>query len=633
MMVAQLKQLILVALIVEGEVEYVRSGGARCAVSLVLVLAVAGCGGGGMDHLAPGGRAPAVGNIRDTSSIRSVRGRLARNERVASGRIRAQDYAQPSNVTTADPPVEHPDESPCTVTLFSGVQFTNFTPAQFQYSPTCYGPWAKVVLDADFAVTAGRQFDRTASIWLDGTNIYFGTTAEPSKSLAPSWHVEKDVTDLSPIFETASTGETVLGNVVNSTYTGIISATARLEFYPASRRYPAADAPDSVYPLSGGPLGDNQYLTTPSQPLTATYTLPQNVRAAYLDVYLQSQIGDEFWYTCFPNDLAAQLNNCGNTAFREGDVAIDGQPAGVVPVYPWIFTGGIDPYLWRPIPGVETLNFHPYRVDLTPFAGVLSNGQPHTINVTVFNNGNYFAANGALLVYPDHGSSHVTGGILHNATSLQPSPSVVENVTTNSQGVATGTVDVRSTHVVDIAGYVNTSAGRIETQVREIISFDNKQKIDANTAGTLFDQKIDQDTKILSTTTTRRSEDRGSHHDEDFEHNGTSSVTRVADWPLSLVYDFAVNPDGSAAQTATVSQGKSLLLDRHEAGSGRPFHLESSNNVDATDTLTFFAQGGYAPSNGKTTQTYRVMTSNGFCWNKTVSATTSTLTEDSGGRC
>lgn len=83
----------------------------------------------------------------------------------------------------------------------------------------------------------------------------------------------------------------------------------------------------------------------------------------------QSQIGDEFWYTCVPNDVATELESCGGTAFREAEVSIDGTPAGVAPVYPWIYTGGVDPFFWEPIPGVQTLNFIPYRVDLTPFAG------------------------------------------------------------------------------------------------------------------------------------------------------------------------------------------------------------------------------------------------------------------------
>ncbi|HEX8805798.1 MAG TPA: peptide-N4-asparagine amidase, partial [Candidatus Aquilonibacter sp.] len=316
----------------------------RSLAAALLLALVAGCGGhsGGMMPAAPGAGAMQSSNgangITDKASVRSTRARIAAamTQRGTAAKRAMAESASPSNETTADPPVPRPQEAPCTVQLFSNFQFTNFTYPTFQYTPpaNCPGPWAKVVLNANFAVTAGVQFDRTGSIWIAGTNIYFGTTAEPGASYSPSWQIQKDVTDLTPIFETPSTGEVVLGNIVNSTYTGVISASATLDFYPASDRYRVADAPDAVYPLSGGPLGDNQYITTPSQPLTATYTFPTNVRAAYLDVYLQSQIDDEFWYTCFPDTLASELNNCGNTAFREGDVAIDGQAAGVVPVYP-----------------------------------------------------------------------------------------------------------------------------------------------------------------------------------------------------------------------------------------------------------------------------------------------------------
>jgi hypothetical protein len=588
--------------------------------ALIISLTACGGGGGGSIPSAASGAAAmqsSSGNgITDKASVRSSRARIvsALVRGGSSSRRAMAQSASPSNVTTADPPVPRPQEPPCTVQLFTNFQFTSFTYPTFQYAPpaNCPGPWAKVVLDANFAVTAGVQFDRTGSIWIAGTNVYFGTTAEPGPSYSPSWHIEKDVTDLTPIFETPSTGEVVLGNIVNSTYTGIISASATLSFYPATDRYHVADAPDAVYPLSGGPLGDNQYITTPSQPLTATYTLPTNVRAAYLDVYLQSQIGDEFWYTCFPDDLASELNNCGNTAFREGDVAIDGQAAGVVPVYPWIFTGGIDPYLWSPIPGVETLNFKPYRVDLTPFAGLLSNGQPHTINVTVYNNGNYFAANGALLVYLDHGNTQVTGGIINNSTQLQPSPTVAENVAIAS-GVGTGTIAVRSTHMVDIDGYINTSRGRVETHVRQQINFSNFQQVDANTTGTLFDQNIKQDTNVLSQTTT-------------ISREGYIVTSALRDWPLKVLYDFVVNADGSATQVASVSQGKN---EQTRDILGQSF---LSNNVQASDTLQFPATGGFTPTSPQTTQTY-VMSSRDFCWNKTVSAKNGIVTQQMGGPC
>ena len=150
-------------------------------------------------------------------------------------------------------------------------------------------------------------------------------------------------------------------------------------------------------------------LNTTASQLSETFSLPLNIERAELDVFAQSQANDEFWYTCVPNDVAGELQSCGGTAFREAEVSIDGEPAGVAPVYPWIYTGGIDPLLWRPIPGVQTLNFVPYRVDLTPFAGLLSNGVPHQVAVNVFNADFNFATTAALLLYLDHAANRTWG--------------------------------------------------------------------------------------------------------------------------------------------------------------------------------------------------------------------------------
>src|SRR5205085_1562792 len=176
-------------------------------------------------------------------------------------------------------------------------------------------------------------------------------------------------------------GEANIGNFAGVsggvTYNGIIYASAALEFYPASDAQGAPRTPDLVVPVNG-PGGDAGTLGSSTSQITQTLTLPTNVERAYLDVIAQSQSNDEFWYFCVPSDQATNLESCGNTPFRETEVTIDGQPAGVAPVYPWIYTGGIDPYLWEPIPGVQTLDFRPYRVDLTPFAAVLADGNPST---------------------------------------------------------------------------------------------------------------------------------------------------------------------------------------------------------------------------------------------------------------
>ena len=67
-----------------------------------------------------------------------------------------------SNPVTAEPSVTRPRTKPCIVSLMSNVPFENFNGAPLTYTPpaACPGPWAKVVLTADFTVTAGRQFDR-----------------------------------------------------------------------------------------------------------------------------------------------------------------------------------------------------------------------------------------------------------------------------------------------------------------------------------------------------------------------------------------------------------------------------------------------------------------------------------------
>src|SRR5882757_4702391 len=135
-----------------------------------------------------------------------------------------------SNPITADPPVQRPHTRPCTVQLFTNEEFADFNIKDFNYTPPseCHGPWAKVVFSADFTVTAGRQFDRTAQCLIGNMNIYYGTTSEPRAALSPSWHVESDVTDLSAGLTAPQTGHAILGNFVGESggvdYTGIIFA-------------------------------------------------------------------------------------------------------------------------------------------------------------------------------------------------------------------------------------------------------------------------------------------------------------------------------------------------------------------------------------------------------------------------
>lgn len=547
---------------------------------------------------------------------------------VSPGWTRAQVVTVPStpqvgssNPATAQPTVPRPTTKPCVVQLFQDMEFANYTPKTFSYTPPdpCRGPWAKVVFTADFTVTAGTQYDRTAAFYLGHANIYYGTTAEPGSTLSPSWHVERDVTDLSAIFQSAQTGEANLGNFVGESggvnYNGIIYANAALEFYPADFRNPAPRVPDIVIPVNGTG-GDAGTLNTTTDQITQTLDLPQNVESAYLDVIAQNQSSDEFWYTCVPNSETGPLESCGNTAFRETEISLDGKPAGVAPAYPWIFTGGIDPYLWIPIPGVQTLDFVPYRVNLTPFAGVLADGSTHTVAVSVYNANSYFLATANLLVYLDHGTQRTTGGLISDTLAAEPSPVVKNNISTTSSG-STGNILTTSNRNFAISGYLNTSHGRVVNTVQQSVDFSNNQQFTINSSE--YVQNITQTTTVHATSTTQQ---------------GRVVTTQQQDftYPLTVDYSSGSTPSGGQYATTTVDQG--YLKNDAQGLFGFPIYSSNlSNEVKSTDTLNFDSSGNFTgPSGSESSNAYTWKNSLGKCYSRTITAAAQKLTSVEDGQ-
>jgi Peptide N-acetyl-beta-D-glucosaminyl asparaginase amidase A len=476
---------------------------------------------------------------------------------------------------TADPLVPRPSEQPCKVQLFTDYQFAFFSESTqgFQYTPPvdCPRPWAAVVLEADFSENAGQQFDRTASLYLADTNLYFGTTPEPLADKTNTWHVERDVTDYSALLASAQPGTMVLPNCTSdcpppyNTLNGIFTVSADLEFYPAKKQ--DRPTPDAVMPLvqpnGNGGVNLPAFLYTPTDQLTTTFTLPMNIEQAYLDVVTQGQQSDEFWYSCVPNDLTTELQSCPGTAFREAEISIDGQPAGVAPVFPWIFTGGIDPFLWVPTPGVQTLDLLPYRVNLTPFAGLLSDGQQHTIAMNVLNVNSQFSVTGTLLLFEDHESQQVSGEVTLN-TIQSPNPQVTTNLSVNGNNV-TGTVGTTSQRRFQLAGYVNTSHGKVSTFIDESVNFDNQQyfKINVNQ----YVQDISQVTPVNLGIATR-------------QRYQPSFTVQSFLYPLTADIS-ATFPNGQYVQTTVISQEFKNFV------ASPTFTGWVDNLVNSKDTLNF----------------------------------------------
>ncbi|HEY6304278.1 MAG TPA: peptide-N4-asparagine amidase [Terriglobales bacterium] len=530
----------------------------------------------------------------------------------------AQFQIGSSNTAFADPPVPHPNTTPCKVTLFKDYKFNNYNAQTFTYTPPaeCPGPWATVILSADFSISKGVQYDRTANIWIGPTNIYFGTTAEDQPNEGRHWQVQRDLTDYSSIFTVAQDGAVDLGNTVNKSYTGVLYGTTEVLFYPLAQNQPPPAAADQVIGFSAGPTGGTVGLSSTTSLLEETLTLPTNIQSVFFDVFAQSQNDDEFWYACVPNNLASELESCSGTAFREADVTIDGTPAGVAPVYPWIFTGGIDPFLWIPIPGAQTMNFKPYQVNLTPFAALLSDGQPHTIALSVFNADNYFSATAALRLYLDRNATQITGATTSNTLTV-PVPTVVENINTDKNGNIHGTINTKSSHNFEITGYANTSHGTVTTTVAQDINFGNLQYFKLTDVE--YEQNINQNSILHSVVTTKN-------------NSGTTVYTVHHDWPLLLNITVLVASDGTQTQTTTSNQ----YFEEDEAakhnGQAINFSLVQ-NHVTTTDTLNFNSSGAFTGnSNQSSAQNYFGSNSTGFCYSRDLTAAANVLATITNGQ-
>ncbi|HEY1676606.1 MAG TPA: peptide-N4-asparagine amidase [Candidatus Sulfotelmatobacter sp.] len=520
---------------------------------------------------------------------------------------------------TADPLVPRPSEQPCVVPLFSDFQFAFFsdTTQTFQFTPPsdCTGPWKKVVLSVNFSENGGTQFDRTATMYLNNTNIYFGTTPEPLETLTNTWHIERDMTDYSALMSIPQQGAMVLQNCTtdcpppyNTELNGVFSVSASLEFYPATQGEMPKGIPDVVLPLeqSNGSGGLNlpAFLFSPTDQFSTTFTLPANIERVYLDVISQSQSTDEQWYACFPNDLSSinELFGCGNTDFRETEITIDGQPAGIAPVSPWVYTGFL-PDQWVPAPGVQTLDFVPYRVNLTPFAGLLSDGNQHTVSLSVFNDDSYFSETASLLLYLDKGSPQTTGAVLKNTLTV-PSPVVQENL--HGTGIVKGTIGVKSDRSFTIAGYVNTSHGKVSTSIDQHQDFSSTQKIDFDTVNfTVLDQKTSVHNSVTSTTTASSNQGTVITHD---------------DFSFPITVDVIL-PVENSLFGLTVSTQQDYQANKKVTHNGEVVRWDSvANAVKATDV-----------SPNRSSQTYAESNSRGRSYNCEITSKDDTLTNVSQG--
>ncbi|MFH8773352.1 peptide-N4-asparagine amidase [Streptomyces sp. NPDC017958] len=352
---------------------------------------------------------------------------------------------------TAAPPVDRPHAKSCQVTL-AEAQFRDFTPYRGAYTPPqgCGDRWSKVVLRLDGKVK-GRQYDRLGYLHVGGVEILRTSTPEPSPD-GIEWHVEKDVTRYSGTFRSPQDVEMLIGNVVDDTYTGVIDVKVTLTFYAGRAETPM---PDRVLTLADTPDG-------------TTLTTPRNSERIVAEVYATGSGGgcEEFWYLTVA-DPASYSCKADHGPYREVQIKVDGQLAGIAAPFPNVWTGGwSNPFLWYVIPGPRAFDVRPVEYDLTPFAGLLNDGRPHRVEVSVVGvpagqSGWSVPVN--VLVWQDALRAHVTGALTTDRASD------IDNSSTYTPG-SENRVDTEAGHRLTVSGYLNTSHGRVTTTVTRTLA-------------------------------------------------------------------------------------------------------------------------------------------------------------------
>jgi hypothetical protein len=270
-----------------------------------------------------------------------------------------------------------------------------------------------------------------------------------------------------------------------------------------------------------------------------------------------------------PDQYALELQSCGNSGYRQVVVQVDGRTVAYAPVSPWIYSGGIDPFLWQPTPGVQTLNFTPYRVDLTPLAAELDNGRPHTVAVSVYNDGDYFSVAANLLVYQDERVGALSGAVTQ--IDVPPlAPNVTANLVSGSGGSISGSVTVSSALRTRLAGYLELPEGLRRTSVEQDVQFANQQTYTINTS--VYDQQIALTSAVRTVT--------------EVSGAGSEVRRRVSTWrfPLTVNYDQVQQANGDYAITTSVRQHFSTRTGpAWDSAAGRAL----SDRVRAIDTLEF----------------------------------------------
>ncbi|XP_030954965.1 peptide-N4-(N-acetyl-beta-glucosaminyl)asparagine amidase A-like [Quercus lobata] len=439
-------------------------------------------------------------------------------------------------------PIKLPNTKPCSYHILQhdfGYTYDK-PPVLANYTPTSHCPsqkFSKIVLQWN-ATCKGRQFDRIFGVWLGGAELFRSCTAEP-RATGIVWNVEKDITRYYSLLMKNQTLAVYLGNLITSTYTGVYHVNITIQFYPAEKNGVSKlgdlvskyhSPANLIIPFSQNlPLNNGLWFEIENSTDIALreFKIPQNAYRAVLEVYVSFHENDESWYSNLYNEYI-EANNitgvAGNGPFREVVVCLDGQVVGAIWPFTVIFTGGVNPLLWRPITGIGSFDLPSYNIEITPFLGKIIDGKSHKFGFSVTNALNVWYIDANLHLWLDSKTTKIDGKILEHVSS----PLVVSLVS-DFKGL-NGTFLSSVSRSVSSTGWVMSSHGNITTNWIQNFSYNNSMLIESNGDLQIVNQTIHFNDSVhaklpsssVFSTESHKKFDLYSYYNELDEGNGTS---------------------------------------------------------------------------------------------------------------
>lgn len=219
----------------------------------------------------------------------------------------------------------------------------------------------------------GTNYDRLALLFLSDVEVWRFSTAMPNRAGIYS-NFQKDMTIYSSLLSEPQKIILALDNIFNSVFTAAFNVTITSLHYLDTFSTPLTPA-SQVLPITPSLSSQNKSsaFSLPDDDASVPLIFPRNTKNAVVSILASGNGNEEFWYRKgVPH---------GFSPFREIQLSIDNKLAGVSWPFPIVYTGGINPGLWRPIVGIDVYDIPSFEIDVSPWLGVLCDGNEHVFGL------------------------------------------------------------------------------------------------------------------------------------------------------------------------------------------------------------------------------------------------------------